>query len=176
MVSNRSPDTDSTDSTEAERPTYTLVDPRCPVCGNTRFSSTEERIPGSHDSHRVTVTCANCKTTLTIEYRAIDVSWFDSHNELHSGVSHGLLTPRQTEYGEPEMYAPLPNTAVLTQLDWPRQCEDCTEPLTANNMVTDPEATTQTDSDDTDPPPVLFYCPYCDHHTTGTAAESASKQ
>jgi transcription elongation factor Elf1 len=155
--------TNCTASSETAQPIYVQLEPSCPLCGNTRFSSTEEGIPHSHDSHRVHVTCANCRTLLTIQFRAIDVAWYDGHDEHHSAVSQSLLTPTQTEYIVPEMYGPLPDTAALKQLDWPRHCEDCNELLTGNDMLTESDATDSTH--------ILFRCPNCDHRSSGMTNE-----
>jgi transcription elongation factor Elf1 len=163
---------DRTTESESTQPTYAHLDPRCPVCGDTTFASTEEGIPNGYECHHVHVTCATCKIALTIEYRAIDVSWFDAHSGHHSAVSQDLLEPTQTKYVAAEMYAPLPEQSVLDQLDWPHHCENCTEPLTGNDMLTDPGKPERTDSDATEPADVLFECPNCGHHSSGTTAES----
>jgi hypothetical protein len=168
MTSNRSTDTDSTASRDTARPTYTHLDPSCPVCGNTRFADCEESIPNGYDAHHVHGICANCNTHLTIEYRAIDVSWFDGHDGHHSAVSQHRLEPMQTKYVAPEMYAPLPDTSALERLDWPRHCEDCNERLTGNDILTEPSESAQPDSDGTDSVHVVFRCPNCDHRSTGT--------
>jgi transcription elongation factor Elf1 len=156
-----------TDSDDAHPP-YTHLEPSCPVCGNSRFSSTDEGIPHGYDAHYVHVTCANCRTVLTIEYRAIDLSWTDGHDERHSAVSHGLLTPTQTTYGDPLLNAPLPDTTVLRGLDWPIHCEECTEPLTGNDLLSEPPDRDTDDSEEAEPPQALFECLTCGHRTTYT--------
>lgn len=70
------------------------------------------------------------------------------------------------------MYAPLPDTSVLERLDWPRYCENCNELLTGNDMLIEPGEAAQPDSDPTAPNHVLFRCPNCDHHSTGTTDAS----
>jgi RNase P subunit RPR2 len=161
-----------TDNDNAHPP-YTHLEPSCPVCGNSQFSSTDEGIPHGYDAHYVHVTCANCHTVLTIEYRAIDLSWTDGHDERHSAVSHGLLTPTQTNYGDPLMDAPLPNTTVLRGLDWPYHCEECTEPLTGNDLVAEPRDLAPDESEAAASPHVLFHCLNCDHRTTRGVTEQS---
>jgi hypothetical protein len=159
----------TTDSNESPPP-YTHVEPCCPVCGNSRFSSVDEGTPQCFDAHFVYVTCANCHTALTIEYRAIDLSWTDGHDERHSAVSHGILTPTQTEYGDPLMDAPLPDPTLLERLDWPIHCEECTERLTGNDLVTDPRDRAA-DSEAAELSRVLFHCRSCDHRIARTVTE-----
>lgn len=171
MTANNPTETADRTDNKIAQPTYAHLDPQCPVCGNTRFSSTEEGIPNDYEAHHVHVTCANCETALTIEYRAIDVSWFDGDDGHHSAVSQSLLESTQTQYVAPEMYASLPEQSVLKDLDWPRRCELCTELLTGNDMLTDPSKPASTDSDATEPTDVLFECPNCGHHSSGTATE-----
>jgi transcription elongation factor Elf1 len=162
-----------TTASDDSQPAYTHLEPCCPVCGNSQFSSTDEGIPHGFDDHYVHVTCANCCTRLTIEYRAIDLSWTDSHDEHHSAVSHGLLTPTQTTYGDPLLDAPFPDKDVLSALNWPRHCADCTEPLTGNDIVTEPRDRASDDSENAESTSVLFECPNCGYRSPGTAAESA---
>lgn len=165
-------DNDSAAKDEDAQPTSTYIDPGCPLCGHTTFSSTEEGIPDGFNSHYVYVTCANCTTSFTIEYRAIDLFWYDGHDGQHSTVAHGLLLPTQTDYAEASGYAPLPDCTLLDRLDWPLHCAVCTEQLTRNHMVSDPHVLATYDVDITDPTRVLFQCPNCDHVTSRGSGEA----
>ena len=172
MNPNRSSDTtDRTASSNTTQPTYTHLEPSCPICGNTKFESTDEGVSTGYETHTVHVTCMNCNTALTIEYRAIDVSWYDGHDGVHSAVSQHLLEPTHTKYLKPALHAPLPERAVLEQLEWPRCCDDCGKLLTGNDMATDPGTPASSDSDATELDQVLFQCPHCDHITSGTTTD-----
>lgn len=151
---------------EAVQPTYAHIDVGCPICGNTKFSSTEENIPHGFDSHYVHVTCANCKTVLTIEYRAIDLFWYDGQDGQHSAVSQDLITPTETEYAEPSMYPPFPPQSVLRELDWPLACSECDERITANDILMDPDEVSTHDNGIADSEQIVFQCPNCEHVTT----------
>lgn len=145
---------------EIAHPSYAHINATCPVCGNSRFSTAEEGIPNGFESHFVHATCAECKTNVTIEYRAIDVFWYDADDGGHSAVSQGILDPMQTEYAEAGVYARLPDMSLFDGLDWPLRCGECDERLTGNDMVTDVDALVDCDIGHENC--VSFRCPTCE--------------
>jgi len=155
-------------------PTYVSLDPSCPVCGNSKFESTEEGVPNGFDTHYVHVQCANCKTQTTIEYRAIDVFWHSGFDGQHSAVSQDLLTPNQHEYVDEAGYGALPDRDLLWSLDWPLKC-DCGEWLTGNELVSDPTVLPEHDVDYNDPDndTVLFRCVNCEDIIARTPSTEA---
>jgi len=160
-------------SDDAAQPTYLSVRPACPVCQNSKFESTEEGVPNNFDTHYVHVRCARCKTQLTIEYRAIDVFWHGGFDGQHSAVSQDFLTPNQNEYADEVSYGVLPDSDLLSALDWPLTC-DCGENLTGNELVSDPTVLPDHDVDYDDPncEIVLFQCVNCDNTVTKTPAHA----
>lgn len=148
---------------ETPQPTYTRLEPGCPVCGSSKFESTEEGVPNGFDTHYVHVRCANCKTQLTIEYRAIDVFWYGGFDGQHSSVSQDLLTSTEHEYVDKGEYGALPDCDLLSNLDWPLTC-DCGEGLTGNELISDPTVLSDHDVDYNDPncETVLFQCVNCE--------------
>lgn len=163
---------DSATNDEDAHPTYSYIDPGCPICGNTKFSSTEEGVPNGFDSHYVYVTCANCKTSFTIEYRAIDLFWYDGRDGQHSAVSQGLLEPTETDYVDEAGYGALPDGDLLANLDWPLECE-CDEHLTGNHIVSDPTVLADHDVDYDDADRVLIRCPNCEAIASETPSEAS---
>lgn len=172
MSSTNPSDQDS--ETDASLPTYTHINAICPVCGNSRFETAEEGVPNGFDEHFVHATCARCRTHVTIEYRAIDVFWYDGQDGQHSAVSQGILDPIQTDYVDASQYSRLPDASVLDALNWPLECDGdgCEEILTGNDMMTDPEtlATHGIDLDSDEADRVPFRCPMCEHITVATPA------
>lgn len=167
--SNTTPESHNHDQRTDERPqpTYTHLDPGCPVCANLTFETTEEGVPNDFETHYVHVRCANCKTQLTIEYRAIDVFWYGGSDGQHSAVSQDLLTPTEHEYADENEYGALPDPDLLSSLDWPLTC-DCGEGLTGNELVSDPTVLPDHDFDYDDPDceTVLFRCVNCEATTS----------
>lgn len=157
----------SDSDTDASPPSYTCIDPGCPVCGNMKFTSTEEGVPNGFHSHYVYVTCATCRTHFTIEYRAIDLFWYDGGDGQHSAVSQGFLDPTDSEYAEAAQYGSLPDSDILLSLDWPLSCPECDERLSGNDFATD------LDRDDPDDD-ALFRCPNCEHLTKKPADHTTS--
>lgn len=175
---NASNATDHDPETDESPPSYARINASCPVCGNSRFETAEEGVPNDFDSHFVHATCAQCQTHLTIEYRAIDVFWYDGQDGQHSAVSQGVLEPIETEYVEASLYGRLPAVSVLDDFDWPLECDadDCAEVLTGNDMVTDPEtlAAHDIDLDSDGDDRVPFRCPMCEHVTVASPASSTT--
>lgn len=166
MSSSDAPDQDVDD--DASHPTYAHINAICPVCGNSRFATAEEGIPNGFDSHFVHATCGRCKSHLTIEYRAIDVFWYDGNDGGHSAVSQRILDPMQTEYAEAGLYAPLPDISLLDGLDWPLRCGRCGEHFTGNDLVTGDDALVTHDSGSENC--VSIRCPACEYITEKTPA------
>jgi transcription elongation factor Elf1 len=155
-------------------PAYTRVDPVCPVCGHGEFVSSDEGVPHEFDTHYVSVTCGQCRTSLTIEYRAIDLSWYDGQDGQHSAVSQGRISPTDTGYNQPESYPPLPDADVFDRIDWPLECEMCDERLTGNDMLTGPGTSGSAPPDSEDGEGANFRCPHCDHVTqAGTPTDDS---
>lgn len=152
--------------------TYTRLEPSCPVCENSKFESTEEGVPNGFDTHYVHVCCANCKTHLTIEYRAIDVFWTSGFGGQYSAISQDLLDPTEQEYVDEVEYGALPGRDLLGSLNWPLTC-DCGERLTGNDLVSDPTVLPDHDVsyDDPDCETVLLRCVNCEDITSETPPE-----
>jgi len=164
---------DKDEASTQKEPAYTSLEPQCPVCGNTKYSSTSEDAPHNVNSHYVNVTCARCHTSFTVEFRAIDVSWYGARDDQHSAVSQGLFTPNSWEYVEDSNYSGLPDRELLWELDWPHEC-DCGEWLTGNDILGDPDLLTEhgVTYDNPDNETVLFQCVNCGEvHTRSPPAE-----
>lgn len=89
-------------------PTYTMIKPACPRCGCSKFESSTEDVTSGFDDHKVHTICADCDLSMTIQYRAIDIVWFDDHDGFHAAVAHGSISPRDCEYESEAHLAPLP--------------------------------------------------------------------
>lgn len=147
--------------TESNPKQFTTVEPECPLCGG-RIKDTYEDTPVDLDSHYVNGSCEDCNLRVTIEYRAIDVS-FETDVALHarqSGVSHGLLSPSDRDYVESSEFEAFPSATELRSVDWPVECDECNETLPANLI--------QEVDTESDPTEAALTCPHCEYENTLT--------
>jgi hypothetical protein len=157
------------------KPDYTYLKPSCPLCGHDEFASATEGAPAGFDAHYIHVTCSRCGTCLTIEYRAIDISWYSAHEGQHSAISQGLLSPCAAEYNDPKDFPPVPDDTLLSNIDWPVHCNSCGESLTGNNILAEPNKNGAGTPQKAKTDEVVFKCPNCEQNTEldkGADAES----